>query len=167
MKDKRYLPLPDHILANLEGVGIVWMPATRVDCEGPFKSELTTQQQEQIKKLQWGFRFADARSLSQWFDNFRRDEHPDREIAIYEGLLPIFKGEVAKRHLSRAEQNRLYRALLGATMFRRAAEQIACDPSWQGYPGLADLYAQVHSAGLFVPVRVLHDKTQKQEENKE
>lgn len=80
---------------------------------GPIRSPgLTQAQLDRIKKLQAVFAEVDSMPLEKWVDDFSRDLHPDRELAIYEGMAEAYETYCAGRTLTLAAKQDVYSVVL-------------------------------------------------------
>src|SRR5262245_30605867 len=61
------------------------------------RSILTEAQKQQITRLREFFRDHDNRPLREWLYDFSCDEHPDREISIYEAMANVYQAECLRR----------------------------------------------------------------------
>lgn len=63
---------------------------------GPVRHDtLSPEQKDRIRKIQTALADADHSSLENWIEDFRRDEDPDREIAVYEAIAQAYTTFVA------------------------------------------------------------------------
>ncbi len=88
---------------------------------GPIRHEaLTEKQLERVTHLQSVFREVDPIPLEKWIEDFRRDENPDREIAIWEGMAKPYELFTASRDLSIAAKKEVY----GVVLMRSGAPDV-------------------------------------------
>jgi hypothetical protein len=79
------------------------------------RTVLTEEQRARIKKCQWALREHDPRPLDEWLLNFSRDEHPDREIEVYEAIVAAYREELQLRPgAGKGERHLVYWAVLTA-----------------------------------------------------
>lgn len=73
---------------------------------GPIRHDtLSVDQEQRIKQLKETLRDADPSSLAQWLDDFKRDQDPEREIRVFEGMAQAYTAYCNPRSLtSRAKQ---------------------------------------------------------------
>lgn len=80
---------------------------------GPIRHEaLTEKQLERVRYLQSVFREVDPTPLEKWIEDFRRDENPDREIAVWEGMAKPYEVFAASRDLTLAAKKEVYGVVL-------------------------------------------------------
>jgi hypothetical protein len=80
---------------------------------GPIQHhQLSTGQLKRITKLHDTFREVDPTPLEKWLDDFKRDQHPDREIQIYEGMAEAYTAYCASRNLSIDAKREAYQVVL-------------------------------------------------------
>lgn len=73
---------------------------------------LTPSQVDRITKLHAVFAEVDPTPLEKWFEDFRRDRDPDREIAIYEGMAAAFVAYSDGRSLTPEQKADAYQVVL-------------------------------------------------------
>lgn len=78
---------------------------------GPIRNELTPKQKARIKVIHEVFLEVFPATLEESFDDFRRDMHPDREIAIWESMAKTYLKRV-KKCPTLASRQALLRTLL-------------------------------------------------------
>lgn len=86
--------------------------------QGSIRHELSPAQVARIAKLQETFREVDSTPLTKWLEDFSRDENPDREIGIWEGMAGPYVAFVEKHQPSHAARKEIFSVLLqrsGAT----------------------------------------------------
>jgi hypothetical protein len=80
---------------------------------GPIRHDpLNAGQIERITKLHDAFREVDPTPQTKWLDDFKRDQHPDREIQIYEGMAEAYTAYCASRSLSIDAKRDVYQVVL-------------------------------------------------------
>jgi hypothetical protein len=58
----------------------------------PIRHErLTAEQVTRVKRLQETFKDVDPSPLEKWVEDFKRDEDPDREIRVFEGMAEAYR----------------------------------------------------------------------------
>lgn len=80
--------------------------------QGPILHELSPAQVARITKLQETFREVDHTPLAEWLEDFSRDENPDREIGIWEGMAGPYVNYVEKHQPSGAARKEIFSVLL-------------------------------------------------------
>jgi hypothetical protein len=80
---------------------------------GPIRHDtLTPAQVDRITRLHETFRDVDPTPLSKWLEDFKRDNDPDREIRIYEGMAEAYQAFCTGRDLSHAAKSEAYQVVL-------------------------------------------------------
>ena len=84
---------------------------------GPVRREsLTPEQMTRIRRLQAVFAEVDGQSVEQWVDNFKRDFHPDRELAVWEKMADAYTRYCSKRTLSPEAKQDVFKVVLMRSM---------------------------------------------------
>jgi len=79
---------------------IEWVDPQKVT-QGPIiHPKLSDEQLTRISRLQQTFKDADPMPLAKWIEDFSRDQDPDREIKIWEGMALPYEQFLAKHTLS-------------------------------------------------------------------
>lgn len=79
---------------------------------GSIRHVLSPEQRTRIAAVQKTLADVDSSSLERWFEDFSRDEHPDREIEIYEAIAAAYSAFTANRTLSPPQRQETYALLL-------------------------------------------------------
>jgi hypothetical protein len=80
---------------------------------GPIRhATLTPTQIARIEAIQKTFAEFDPSPLDKWIDDFKRDQHPDREIAIYEAMAQAYTGYCSHHTLTREAREEVYGLIL-------------------------------------------------------
>jgi hypothetical protein len=86
---------------------------------GPIRhEELSPDLVARITKLHDTFQEVDPTPVSKWIDDFKRDQHPEREIEIYEGMARAYAAFCRGRALSVDAKREVY----GVVIQRSAAQ---------------------------------------------
>jgi hypothetical protein len=81
--------------------------------DGPIVHDQRTQGQiARITRLQEIFKDVDSMPLSKWIEDFSRDQNPDREIEIWEGMAGPFEAFVKKHSPNQQKKKEVYRIVL-------------------------------------------------------
>ncbi len=89
------------------------------------RSELTMDQMDRIRRVALALQEHDSSPVETWFENMRRDQHPEGEILIWEVVVDVYLAELADRPSANAEERKLvYGVLVSASML---TEEI-CEP---------------------------------------
>jgi hypothetical protein len=65
-----------------------------------------------ITRIQKVFSDVDPSPLSKWIEDFSRDQNPDREIGIWEGMVTPYQRFTAKRFLTLSGKREVYQIVL-------------------------------------------------------
>lgn len=85
---------------------------------GPIRhDELSPELIERITKVQQVFKEVDASPLPEWIDNFQRDQHPEREVAIYEAMARAYTAFCNGRPLTLEAKREVYAIVLKRSMY--------------------------------------------------
>lgn len=80
---------------------------------GPIRRESLTKEQEQrIRRIREIFTEVRPSPEEKWFDDFKRDADPDREIAIWERMARAYQQYCSKRQISREAKKEVFTLLL-------------------------------------------------------
>lgn len=80
---------------------------------GPIRHDsLPAEQVARLTRLQQIFAEVDPTPLAGWIDDFRRDQHPEREIAIYEAMARAYTGYCQGRDLDVAAKREVFSVVL-------------------------------------------------------
>jgi hypothetical protein len=80
---------------------------------GPIRHEtLTPDQMKRLTVLQKTFGDVDPTPLEKWVDDFKRDLHPDREIAIYESMAQAYTEYCGRHPVTPEARIEVYRLVL-------------------------------------------------------
>jgi len=90
---------PNMILAEVIGVGRVWVDATKLKQSPIQHATLPSHLLRRANELFNAFQIPDGKrfinflkqSRQEWCDGFKRDVHPDREIKVWEKILKFFR----------------------------------------------------------------------------
>jgi hypothetical protein len=88
---------------------------------GPIGPALTADQERRVRSLQALFADVDHHPPEKWIEDFRRDQHPDREIAIYEDMAKAYQAFVNGRTLTQDEKDDAYGLVLQRSMMKDEA----------------------------------------------
>ncbi len=90
---------------------------TRALKPGPIQHEqLSDEQLQLIAKLHETLAEVDRSSLETWTDNFKRDTHPDKEIAIWERIARAYTTYTSQKNLSLDAKGDVFQTLVLASM---------------------------------------------------
>ena len=73
---------------------------------------LTPKQTERLKKLQKALAEVDDSSLEKWIDDFKRDENPDRELALFEAIAQAYQSFASSKSPTIEKKRDAYGLLL-------------------------------------------------------
>lgn len=80
---------------------------------GPIRrDELSPELVARITKLHDTFEEVDPSPLSRWLDDFKRDEHPENEVEIYEGMARAYTAFCRGRPLSLDAKREVYAVVI-------------------------------------------------------
>lgn len=82
---------------------------------GTFAALTDEQRAEQIPYIQRTLAEVDPKTLAQWEDGFRRDQHPDQEIGLYMDICRAFESLVVEHAYTKGEKRRIYGFLISLT----------------------------------------------------
>lgn len=113
---------PKLIQARLLGLGLeelCWIDPKGIDPNTPYQhppfDEVTRGNLGKILDI---LRDVCPDTLDQWEDRFRRDAHPENEIAIWEDLAEVFEEFAGRSEMTPAEKKDLYRILVRCSTCR-------------------------------------------------
>jgi hypothetical protein len=105
---------PGMVRARITGIdGEVFVDAAQVLRGGevrhpPFPDAV----REQLRRLYETFQDVYPKTLEEWEDGFRRDMHPEREIALWEYMATVFEHFTAGRSLNPEQRRDIYLVIL-------------------------------------------------------
>lgn len=118
---------------------------------GPLRHDgLTAEQIQRVARLREVLAEAYPMTLEGWIDGFRRDAHPESEIAIIEAVASVYLQLVAGTHLTVDEKQRLYGVLCLISAGNESPELAAHVPLRSGLPEfstLARMYREARQSG--------------------
>jgi hypothetical protein len=80
---------------------------------GPVRhAALTSQQIARIQKLQASLADVDNSPIEKWLDDFKRDENPDREIAVFEAITQAYQTFCSAQQRTLPQKREAYGLLL-------------------------------------------------------
>ena len=108
---------PGMVQANVQGVGLVWIQATQTQLghlrHPPFSDEVV----ETIKnRIQIPLEDVMSKTLAEWEDGFRRDENPEREIALWCHLASRFREFAEIETLDARQKHEAFNVMLACTL---------------------------------------------------
>jgi hypothetical protein len=78
--------------------------------------QLSEEQLRRIRKLHESFAEVDRSPLEKWIDNFKRDENPDSEIAIWERVANGYRNYCSQRQLTLEAKGDVFQTLVLRSM---------------------------------------------------
>lgn len=145
--DVNAIPPKGHILAYVvdaeSGTSeLQWVDPQQIDHEESVRvfgrRELTQEQRDRIKRVQWTLKEHDRMGLERWYYNFSCDMHPDREIFIWEAVAQTYQEELALRPACGPRVRALlYAALVQSAMVQTVDQLLAVEPRLKGLTSLS------------------------------
>ena len=83
------------------------------------RKELTPDQTLAIAQIQRQLMDVDTLPLEEWLEGFRRDENPDREIAIWQRLAQVYTEFLRDRDTTLEYKKEVFKILIACTMMPR------------------------------------------------
>jgi hypothetical protein len=75
-------------------------------------AQLNTAQMRRIKTLHQTFQEVDPSSFDQWVQDFKRDQDPEREIRLYEGMAEAYRSYCSGKNLTLSAKQDVYQVVL-------------------------------------------------------
>jgi hypothetical protein len=112
-------PIGHYLVTNIDTGERSWVGPDEFNWKDvPPVSELTKDQEERIRRLQWALKEHDARPLDVWLHNFRCGVDPEAEIKVYEAILKTYREELAERKtVTKRDRHLLYATILNASFY--------------------------------------------------
>jgi len=124
--------------------------AMRIDAleRNPPTTPLSDEQIERIRAFKEILSEHDPTSLSKAIDNFRRDDHPEPQIQIWEAMAAAYRAELRDRPSAEEPERKLvFRALLRAALWSfDAVAAVSHDPTLADLPDLDRVVARYRTA---------------------
>jgi hypothetical protein len=84
------------------------------------RTRLTDEQMDRIRRVAVALQEHDPSPVEKWFENMRRDQHPEGEIQTWEEIVEVYLAELADRPSAQAEERHLiYGVLVSVSMLTR------------------------------------------------
>lgn len=111
---------PGMVEAEVTGVGRVWIAASQIKDDGPYRhppfTETTRQYLRQIKSSLDEVR---PMTLEEWEDGFRRDVHAEREIAIWLHIASTYRRCTEDRAMSPEQRRDYFKVVVACSVSSR------------------------------------------------
>jgi hypothetical protein len=91
---------------------VEWLDPAKLEPGPIVHATLKDSQVERIKTLQRTFADVDPTPVEKWVEDFQRDQHPEREIRIYEAMANAYRGYCEGRTLSPRARKDVYSVVL-------------------------------------------------------
>jgi len=92
---------PGMIEAEVQGIGRVWVAASQLRDEGPYRHPpLTEDIRQYLRRIKESLDEVYPQTLEEWEDGFRKDLHAEREIAIWLHIASTYQRCTAARPLT-------------------------------------------------------------------
>ena len=86
---------------------------------GEVKRPITAEQSLEIAQIHKSFADVDMLPLDEWLDGFRRDENPDREIAVWKHIAQVYTDYLNGRHVSPEYKKEVFKLLVASSAMPR------------------------------------------------
>lgn len=91
---------------------IEWVDPASVQPGPVQRDSLTKEQEQRIRQVRDVFVEVDSSPVEKWFDDFKRDVDPDREIAVWERMAQAYKRYCSKRTINQEAKKEVFGILL-------------------------------------------------------
>ncbi|EEF59122.1 hypothetical protein [Pedosphaera parvula] len=89
-----------------------WIDPNKLEA-GPVRhASLTEAQMERVKRVQKVFSEVEPSPIEQWVDDFKRDQNPERELSIWEGMARAYETFTTSRNLALAGKQEVFQVVL-------------------------------------------------------
>jgi hypothetical protein len=95
---------------------VEWIDPKSIKPGPTLRDQLSEEQMARIRALQATFVEVDGQPVERWFDNFKRDVDPDREIRVWERMAKAYKAYCEGKKLSPEAKKDVYRVVLLRSM---------------------------------------------------
>jgi len=107
---------PGMVETEVEGVGRVWVDAKQGKMDvgyrhGPFPEDI----RDRLREIKEALDEVHPMTLDEWEDGFRKDTHPEREIAIWLRIAEKYKTFIEGKGLSQAQRKEIFSVMLACT----------------------------------------------------
>jgi hypothetical protein len=105
-------------LTPLAGADEPWVDPKELQA-GQVRRELTRDQTMAIATIQRSLSEVDDLPLEEWLEGFRRDENPDREIAVWKRIAAVYTGVTRDYNVNLDYKREVFKLLVAASMMPR------------------------------------------------
>lgn len=93
-----------------------WVPTSSLERSPAQRDALGQEQLRRIQQVRAVFADVDDQTEAEWVDNFRRDQNPDKEIAVWEEMASAYREFCSGRQLSSVAKMDVFRVVLMRSM---------------------------------------------------
>jgi hypothetical protein len=130
------IPPRGYILVQVPDGERFWVPPDSLK-ESPPNSELSGDQIRRITWVQSVLNEVYPVSLDDTLENFRRDQHPEAEITLWEHMTELFEHELGERPQADIEERKLlFRVILACSFSANVNDILGTLPQAKGLPEL-------------------------------
>jgi hypothetical protein len=104
---------PGMVRARVEGLGEVWVDAAASAGQAPLRHPpFGPDVRQRLEALRETFADVWPRTLEEWEDGFRRDTHPEQEIALWSLMAGCYRHFTDGRNLSAEQKQDIFRVIV-------------------------------------------------------
>ena len=108
---------PGMVEAEVEGVGRVWVDAKQATMDGGYRHEPFSEDiRDRLREIKEALDEVHPMTLQEWEDGFRKDTHPEKEIAIWLRLAERYKAFTEEKEFSQGQRREVFNVMLACTM---------------------------------------------------
>lgn len=142
------IPPRGYILVQVPDGKRFWVPPDSLK-ESPPNSELSDAQIRRITRVQSVLNEVYPVSLEDTLENFRRDQHPEAEITLWEHMTELFEHELGERPQADIEERKLlFRVILACSFSTNVNDILGTLPQAKSLPELLRVvqhFSELHS----------------------
>src|ERR1043165_6095955 len=136
-------PIGHNLVTDIETGERFWVGPDELKWKDAPVSELTKDQEDRIKRLQWALKEHDHTPLDIWIRNFRCGVDPEAEIKVYEAILKTYREELAERKTPTKRDRHLFYHTIWNASFSEPLDNLLCAfPAAKGLSQLQRVFAR-------------------------
>jgi len=113
---------PGMVHVEVEGIGRVWVSATDLKPnDAPRHRRLSQTMQDDIRRIKAALDEVRPMTLEAWEDRFRKDAHPEREIAVWSHIASTYIRCIEGRRLQLEQRQDYFKVIAVCSLSTREA----------------------------------------------
>ena len=107
---------PGMVEAEVEGVGRVWVDAEQASADVEYRHEPFSEAiRDYLRKIKEALDEVYPMTLHEWEDGFRKDTHPEKEMATWLRLAERYRIFTEEKGFSQAQRQEVFNVMLACT----------------------------------------------------